>query len=299
MKTKTKNTNTNRAYINNVPIRHGEVTVITSDNAVATMKHSSLLACSTQKAGVPVLLVNCGMSDKRFREYFYENHDTSSSKQEVILMSSVRGNLIGARDAIDQIAAETGTGVLIIAGWEWTSDSYRRKQRLLSYLRGLAEERDVAIVIYSHIANSPVAGEIDHGGLGKLALLAMFVVEIEASELMESALPKPPALVIRSLEDEAAAERSAQVLINKINGMQGSRSDIPVQFGEKKDNPETDKNVRPTELVERTSVRSGVTKIDGRTKACTERSECVHPTMGENKINPNLVKKAGKKVLFL
>jgi len=172
----------------------------------------------------------------------------------------------------------------------------------------------VAIVIYSHIANSPVAGEIDHGGLGKLALLAMFVVEIEASELMDEQVPKPPALVVRSLEDEAAAERSAQSIINKINGMQGSRSDIPVRFGGNKDNPETDKNVRPTELVERTSVRSGGNGDDGRTKACTERSECVHPTIGKNnvisnganakgeiynKISPNSVKKGEDKVLFL
>jgi hypothetical protein len=223
-----KNKHTKRAYVNQVPVRHGEVTVVTSTNAVATMKHSSRLAVATQKAGVPVLLVNCGMSDKRFREYFYETHSPQIKKQELVLHSSVRGNLIGEREAIDQIVEETGTGVLIIAGWEWTSDSYRRKQRLLSYLRALAEERDVAIVIYSHIANAPIAGEIDHGGLGKLSLLAMFVVEIEASKVLEDAAPKPPPLVSQSLEEEEAAERSAQVLINNINGLEGEPHPNPL-----------------------------------------------------------------------
>lgn len=259
-----KNKYTKRAYVNQVPIRHGEVTVVTSTNATATMKHSSRLACSTQAAGVPVLLINCGMSDKRFREYFYEHHAPQIKKQALLLHSSVRGNLVGEREAIDQLVEETGTGVLIIAGWEWTADSYRRKQRLISYLRGLAEEKDIAIVIYSHIANAPVAGEIDHGGLGKLALLAMFVVEIEVSKELEDSAPKPPPLVSQSLAEEEAMERSAQVLINKINGLGGvdgrssvvdgregemsgdSRSDILVRQGESTVSTGTDRNVRPT-----------------------------------------------------
>src|SRR5690349_20072792 len=108
-----KHNDTKRAYINHVPVRHGEMTIVTSTNADATMKHASRLAANTQKAGVPVLLVNCGISDKLFKEYFYANHPMqSSNKKELILMSSVRGNLIGEREAIDQIIDETRTGVI-------------------------------------------------------------------------------------------------------------------------------------------------------------------------------------------
>ena len=267
MKNKTKNTHTKRAYVNQVPVRHGEVTVVTSTNAVATMKHSSRLAVSTQAAGVPVLLVNCGMSDKRFREYFYEVHPPQLTKQELVLHSSVRGNLVGEREAIDQIVSETGTGVLIIAGWEWTADSYRRKQRLISYLRTIAQERDVAIVIYSHVSNSPVAGEIDHGGLGKLALLAMFIVEIEASVVLEDAAPKPPALVVSSLAEDEAMERSAQVLINKINGLR-------------------------VEVGGESEVRSPMSEVGGINDVISTTGEIY------NKINTNLVKSGKNKVLF-
>jgi hypothetical protein len=226
MKHNTKNTNTSRTYINNVPIRHGEVTVVTSDNATATMQHSSRLAKNTQKAGVPVLLINCGMSDKRFREYFYAEHDTPSNKKGVYLMSSVRGDLIGERGDVEQIVFEAGIGVIIIAGWEWTSSSWRRKQRLLFYLRELMAEQDVAIIIYSHVSNAPVAGEIDHGGLGKLSLLAMFIVVLEVSEELETVAPKPPAIVYNTMEEYEAAERSALVLINKINNFEEVKAEV-------------------------------------------------------------------------
>ena len=219
--TKLNTINMKRAYINNIPLRHGEITVVTSDNAVATMQHSSRLAESVQKAGVSTLLINCGMSDKRFKEYFYDNHDQSVKKPELVLYSSVRGNLIGEREALDQIITEVGIGVIVLAGWEWASSSWRRKERLLFYLRELMEDRDVAIIIYSHVSNSPVAGQIDKGGLGKLSLLAMFIAELDASEEMEKQVPKAPPIVYHNYEEYLAAERSAQLLINKINGLGG------------------------------------------------------------------------------
>src|ERR1043165_4466498 len=90
-----------RAYINSVPVRHGEVTIVTSTNAFETMRHSSKLAENTMKAGVPALLINCSVSDKYFKEYFSKHHTTHSGGKELILHSSVRGNLIGEREAID------------------------------------------------------------------------------------------------------------------------------------------------------------------------------------------------------
>ena len=218
---KKTNEKAQRAYINNVPIRHGELTIVTSNNADDSMKHSSRLAANTQKAGVPVLLLNCAISDKLFKEYFHKAHEHCPGRKELIAKSCTRGDLIGEREAIDQIIEETGTGVIIIAGWEWASSSWRRKQRLLFYLRQLMEERDVAIVIYSHVHHAPVPREIDHCGLGKLSLLALFVVELEASSQLEKQVPKPPPIVYHSYEEYEAAERSAQLLINKINGLEG------------------------------------------------------------------------------
>ena len=229
MKTsKMTNLDMKRAYINNVPLRHGEVTIITSDNAMATMQHSSRLAESIKNAGSPTLLINCGMSDKRFKEYFYENHDAAVKNHEIVLYSSIRGDLIGEREAIDQIVVEAGIGVVIIAGWEWTSSSWRRRQRLLFYLRELMEDRDVAIIIYSHTANAPVAGEIDHGGVGKLALLAMFVIELNTVEELEKQVPIAPSVCYRTYEEYLEAERSAQVMLSKINGLQGEEGELRI-----------------------------------------------------------------------
>ena len=208
-------------FINNIPIRHGEITVITSRNAVASMKHSSRLASDTKKTGLGTLLINCSMSNNRFQEFFLEHYDPCVKKPELVIHSSVQGNLIGEREAIDQIITQAKISVIIIAGWEWTSSSWRRKERLFFYLRELMAEYNIAIVIYSHVFNSPVAGEIDRAGLGKLSLLAMFVVELGASEVLEEIIRKPPPIVINTVEEEREAERSARLLINKINGLGG------------------------------------------------------------------------------
>jgi len=218
--------NTHRSYINSIPLRHGEVTVVTSGNAVRTMQHCTRLASDAQKTGLPVLLVNCGMSDARFKEYYYEHYDPCVKKPELVLKSSVRGNLIGEREAIDQIVEEANIKVIVIAGWEWASSSWRRKQRLLFYLRELMEEKNIVVVIYSHVSNAPVAGEIDHGGLGKLSLLAMFIVEIEASEELEEVVPKPLPIVVQTVEELQAAERSAQLLARKINNLGEGKSEV-------------------------------------------------------------------------
>ena len=48
------------------------------------------------------------------------------------------------------------------------------------------------------------------GVLGKLAMLAMFVVQHNTSTELETVLPTPPPLVSLSLEEDVAAERSAR-----------------------------------------------------------------------------------------
>jgi hypothetical protein len=59
-------------YVNNVPFLDGELTIVTSDHAEASMRHSSRLANSFRKAGLNVLVINCGMSDRRFRSHYYD-----------------------------------------------------------------------------------------------------------------------------------------------------------------------------------------------------------------------------------
>lgn len=214
--------NRDRAYVNHVPLRNGEVTIVTSESAEASMVHSCRLGADMQKAGVPTLILNCAISDKRFREYFAKNHKWSNNNPKLMFKSSSRGNLAADAEDISQIIVEGRIGTIVILGWEWTSSSWRRKQRLLHYMREIMDIYGVAIVVYSHCYNSPKPGHVDKGGLGKLALLAMFVVGIEASEELEESCPKPPPLVYKDLAERQAAERSAQLLMSKINGLEGS-----------------------------------------------------------------------------
>src|SRR5689334_22015071 len=83
-------------YIINVPLVHGEITVVTADHAEDTMRHSARLANAIKDAGLNVLAINCGMSDKRYRGHFYEAVGRESFRDpKCIIKSSVCGNLIG------------------------------------------------------------------------------------------------------------------------------------------------------------------------------------------------------------
>jgi hypothetical protein len=159
-------------------------------------------------------------------DHFIENHDVTLGFPHLILKSSIRGDLINEGEEIRQALAEGVIRVVILAGWEWASNSWRKKQRLLYFLREIMEDYNVAVIIYSSKYNSPEAGKIDRGGLGDLAYLSMFVVAIDCSEQLEKDLPKPPILVVRDEEELEAMERSAQLLLSKVNELQGENAKI-------------------------------------------------------------------------
>jgi hypothetical protein len=215
--------NTKRAYVNSVPICHGEITVVTSDSADDTVVHATRLGLNTQKAGVPTLIVNTGMSRKRFTEHFHaQNVDYKHPR--LLAHTSIRGDLVSEGEEIRQIIVEANIGIIVIAGWEWASSNYRRKQRLIFFLREMMDLYNVAVIIYSHTTTSPEAGKKDYGGIGNLGLLVAFVVAIDTSERLEDVIKKPTPMTYGSAEEYAEAERSAQVLINKINEL-GSGSE--------------------------------------------------------------------------
>ncbi|MFI5263340.1 MAG: hypothetical protein ACHQM6_02360 [Candidatus Kapaibacterium sp.] len=221
-------------YLNNIPLAQGEITVVMSKNAAVMAKHSWELAANIQNVGMGVLLINCGMSKRKFNqceETTVPEPNTgklNAGEEHLVVHSSVRGDLAGERDAIVQKVRDCNIGVVILSGWEWTSSSYRRKQRLLYNLRELMEDEDVAIVIYSQARTEPVAGEYDRGGLGQLAMLAEVIIKLEASEDLKKQISRPTPLVALPAEMEAA-ERSAQLMINKINELQGEKGELKIK----------------------------------------------------------------------
>ncbi|MFI5263322.1 MAG: hypothetical protein ACHQM6_02270 [Candidatus Kapaibacterium sp.] len=225
------------SYIKNIPLSQGELSVVLAKDAEQLMRHSCELAEEMKQSGLGVLLINCGMSDRRFRRHAHAatscikeqatdlmpyRHEPGDESQ-IMLYSSVGGDLVGEADTIRALVAQCPASVVILAGWEWTSSSYRRKERLIYDLRELMRDQDVSVVVYSQATTKPELGIYDRGGIGKLAMLAVAIIAVTAANILEVASPKPKA-IITTESDIEAAERSAQLLTSKINDLSGTTS---------------------------------------------------------------------------
>jgi hypothetical protein len=214
-------------YINNVPVVSGEITIVTSDHAKATMIHASRLAYDSKKIGLDTLIINCGMSDKRFHDHVIETFGLEAYKgpTKMMIHTSPLGDLIGDQDAINNVIEQTKVASIILCGWEFASTTRRRKERLISFLRYLMATYGISVIIYCHTAVAPIAGKVDRGGIGKLGLLAYAVCEIDSSEMLESIVKRPDPIILTKNED-AEATRSVNLLLNKINEIAGEGQKI-------------------------------------------------------------------------
>ena len=202
-------------YINNVPFLPGELTLVKSDHAEATLMHSARLSNSFRKAGLNVLTINCGMSDRRFRSHYYDTYgEDTFTRPMIVLKSSECGDLIGERESIDQIVQEGKIGAIILAGWEFASSTRKRRDRLFFYLCELMKQ-GITIIVYTQTTGNPVAGKMQV--LGKISARAMQVVEIDTSKMLEDVVKKPPVLVWESTAEMLRAEEGVQQLLKNIN----------------------------------------------------------------------------------
>jgi hypothetical protein len=213
-------------YINNVPVASGEITIVTSDHAKATMIHASRLAYDSRKLGLDTLIINCGLSHKKFGEHLWDSFGEEIYEGTRLLVhTSPLGDLIGDQDALNNIVQQAKIKSIILCGWEFASTTRRRKERLISYLRELMTTYGVSVIIYCHTAVAPVAGKVDRGGIGKLGLLANAVCEIDSSEMLETVVKRPDPIITTQDEDYAAG-RSVNLLLNKINELAGDGQKI-------------------------------------------------------------------------
>lgn len=230
--------------IKNIPLASGEISVVTSENTDIAMRHSCKFAEAAHETGLNVLIVNCGVSPQHFRAHapkattFFRydseadddeytltpNINRKPGANELVTLDSVRGNLIGQEQAVKYIADACKISVIVIVGWEWSSSSWRRREKLLYLLRELAAEKGIAFVIYAQTATKPVAGENDKGGIGKLASIAFSITDLHGAELSGALVPPVPPMLVSS-EDWASAVRSAQLLVSKINGIEHAPND--------------------------------------------------------------------------
>lgn len=215
---------TTHTHINNVPISQGELTVIVADTVDDMLHHSARLATDSHSLGLGVVLVNCGITRARFNEY--TDHITKYSdssyygknqKPRLVGYTSAVGNLVNDEYALKSLRYHAMASVLIIVGWEWSSNSYLRKDKLLFLLREILDS-GITIIVYSQTRTKPTPGRMDRAGIGKLGTLARSVTSIEAVEASHKAAPAETP-VVASEEEMANVEKAIQLTINNINGL--------------------------------------------------------------------------------
>src|ERR1043165_3961059 len=174
-----------------VPVTAGELTIVMADYAGDVMKHCCDVARSARDGGAGVLVINTRLSKRRFKEAATEagievspvrdtNAMISPGTVPLIIQTSLAGELSSQLGEIRHICEEAKIRIVVITGWEWTSSSYRRKEQLLFGIRGLLDELDIALVVYSQSPSRIECGKYARGGVGKLAMIAYDVLDIEA-----------------------------------------------------------------------------------------------------------------------
>jgi hypothetical protein len=222
---------TTTTHIRNVPLAHGELSLVVAKSAEEATDHSWEIAAACQQLGVGVLLVNTGISKRRFTMADPRRDAPSShERQGALLMvhTSNRGNVVGETSEIQQLIRDCNIGVVIISSWEWTSSNYGRQRSLRYFLREIMEEEDVAVIVYSQTATTPVAGRYDRGGTGRLAEMAVAVADIRGSRGSSVSSPRPAPIIFHGSKERAEIEmlnmertvREANALVNsKINDL--------------------------------------------------------------------------------
>jgi hypothetical protein len=208
-------------YIDNVPSETGEITVLMHEHADTVTHHACKTAQAIRQHNLGVLLINCATSKRRFEHTAddYITKDSRNKRPHLYTITMERGNLADEKNYIEEMIDAAGVNVLIITGWEWTSSSWRRKERLLFLLREWAERKDVAIIIYSQSRTEPTTGIYDRGGIGKLAMIAFAIQRIDTVEQTRN-IPKPPPLIFNE-EVRAAADRGAQFIASQLRSYGG------------------------------------------------------------------------------
>jgi hypothetical protein len=223
-------------YLKNVPIEHGEMTMVLGKSAEEVMQHAWRLAVECQQLGVGVMLINTGISKRRFTLADPRPHTGEKYRAQLMVHTSNRGDLVGEEEEIAQIVRDCKIGVVIIASWEWSASNYTRMRRLQFMLRGLMEDFDIAVLVYSQAARKAVAGCMDRGGTGRLEIMVIAISELRGVDQSAEASPKPKPHVTHSNAErqamQATVNEATQLLASEIRGL-----DRDVGEGHKKSGP--------------------------------------------------------------
>jgi hypothetical protein len=219
-------------HIKGVPLQFGEITVIQADDCTRMLEHCAMMADTFQEREQAVLVINCGVSSMRFNEFIQPVYEKCCTRLDpkkyrpMYFISSTRGELVDQSEYVEEILQSIKPRFVILVGWEWASNTYRRKEKLMYFLRNICEDFNLSVLVYSQKPSNAVAGRFDRGGLGKLAIAAASVMKLKTVERSDVQKFHREAIIPDETDMQEAAE-CVQLSINKINNLEGENRDLP------------------------------------------------------------------------
>jgi hypothetical protein len=196
---------------NYLDFEQGEITIYCGKHARHTAEESLKQAAELARH-CKVLYINTVFSVRGIRAL--AKSIISKDQANLTVRTMQMGELGREYSYVKAEIERTGIKCVIINGWEYACDSYVRKTETIFWLMGMRGE-NVSLLIYSQAsAKKAEAGKIAHGGLGKLAGVAVALHDLVVEEA------------------PSVQEENKKLLPNKINELTTAHEPPVVQESE-------------------------------------------------------------------
>ncbi|MDP4229873.1 MAG: hypothetical protein Q8916_05640 [Bacteroidota bacterium] len=216
----------------------GEITIYCGEEARHTVAESlkQARAISHSSRNEKILYINTVFSTRRVlgaaRQVFAsELVSQVGFGDRIILKTVVIGDLCNQLPNIQEMIDSHDIKHVIINSWEFANRSYAFKERTLFALAAL-RELGISVLIYSQAPfTSP--GEICRGGLGKLAVIADDIIQLEESFTMDEDHDGSSAEILpqKSAHRHSLNSEKKILLASEINELDYARKEMEVASG--------------------------------------------------------------------
>ncbi len=194
----------------NFQFREGEVTVYCGENARINTKISLLQAIrSIHEGSGNVLYVNTVFTTRKLyglaREVSGKVEHANLHYRQVNM-----GDLQKYFGEFQELVEKENIKTIVINAWEFSNRSYTYKEKALFQLKHYADALGLSVLVYSQASWTYQTGEIARGGLGKLAVIADEIINIDREEF-ELEQPKNEILSKRKINELSYARSESGI----------------------------------------------------------------------------------------
>ncbi|MEP7236017.1 MAG: hypothetical protein ABI778_12050 [Ignavibacteriota bacterium] len=167
----------------NVQPKEEAITVFCGENARINTKVSLKLAIDSAKAGKGnVLYINTVFSTRKLYEIARDvsgkvEHDNLHYRKVTM------GDLQKYFGEFQELIEQENIKMLIINSWEFSNRDYGYREKALFQLKHYAEALGLQVLVYSQAKWTYETGKIARGGLGKLAVIADEIIDLNTDEI--------------------------------------------------------------------------------------------------------------------